>query len=467
MSVADLPDQLPEEKPPVALASVTDLPAPPPPVRTDLSTEDLHPSLEDPALNSMNFLNEVANHYPDAVSFAAGRPFEEFWEVDELPRYLARFGDHLRTERGYTEEQVRRTLFQYGRTKGIVHDLVARNLELDEGIVVDPESIVVTVGCQEAMVLALRALRSGPRDVLLAVSPTYVGLTGAARLVDMPVLPVASGEAGVDLDDLLSTIQRARAEGLRPRACYVMPDFANPSGVSMSSKTRQVLLSLAREEDFLLLEDNPYGLFHGDAERVPTLKALDTQRRVVYLGSFAKTVLPGARVGYVVADQTVTGADGSVRLLADELSKIKSMVTVNTPALAQAVVGGKLLEHGCSLVRANRRERQIYAATRERVVAGLAARFGTGGPVRWNVPAGGFFVVVTVPFVVDDALLARSARDYGVLWTPMHHFYDSVEGRDVRALRLSCSVVTAEQIEDGLDRLARLVSDELRRWQRR
>ncbi|GAB1510464.1 aminotransferase-like domain-containing protein [Actinophytocola sp. KF-1] len=466
MSVADLPDQLSEEPPPVALASVTELPAPPEPVRTDLRTEDLHPSLEDPALNSMNFLNEVANHYPDAVSFAAGRPFEEFWEVDELPRYLARFSDHLRTERGYTEEQVRTTLFQYGRTKGIVHDLVARNLELDEGIVADPESIVVTVGCQEAMALVLRALRSGPKDVLLAVSPTYVGLTGAARLVDMPVLPVASGEAGVDLDDLLATIQRARAAGLRPRACYVMPDFANPSGVSMSLKTRQVLLSLAREEDFLLLEDNPYGLFHGDAERVPTLKALDTQRRVVYLGSFAKTVLPGARVGYVVADQTVTGADGSVRLLADELSKIKSMLTVNTPALAQAVVGGKLLEHGCSLVRANRREREIYAANRARVVAGLAARFGAGSAVRWNVPAGGFFVVVTVPFVVDDASLTRSARDYGVLWTPMHHFYDSGEGREVRALRLSCSVVTAEQIEIGLDRLARFLSDEIARQRR-
>lgn len=469
MSVADLPDQPSETPSPVALASVTDLPPPPLPARTDLSTEDLHPSIEDPALNSMNFLNEVANHYPDAVSLAAGRPFEEFWEVDELPRYLARFGDHLRDDLGYSAERVRRTLFQYGRTKGIIHDLVATNLELDEDIAVDPESIVVTVGCQEAMVLVLRALRSGPKDVLLTVSPTYVGLTGAARLVDMPVLPVASGPAGIDLDDLLATIQRARAEGLRPRACYVMPDFANPSGVSMTEKTRRVLLSLAREEDFLLLEDNPYGLFHGDADRVPTLKALDEQRRVVYLGSFAKTVLPGARVGYVVADQTVTGADGSVHLLADELSKIKSMLTVNTPALAQAIVGGKLLEHGCSLVRANRREREVYAANRTRLVEGLAARFGAGSPVGWNVPAGGFFVVVTVPFVVDDALLTRSARDYGVLWTPMHHFYDTgTDSREgVRALRLSCSVVTPEQIDTGLDRLARLIDDELARKRKR
>jgi (S)-3,5-dihydroxyphenylglycine transaminase len=436
--------------------------ATPVPVHPDLCTSDLHPSLEDPALNSMNFLNEIANHYPDAISLAAGRPYEDFYEVAALPRYLDRFHRHLLEDRGYDEAAARRALFQYGRTKGIIHDLVATNLELDEGIRVDPESIVVTVGCQEAMVLTLRALRAGPRDVLLAVSPTYVGLTGAAKLVDMPVLPVSGGEAGIDLDELLAAIRRARAAGLAPRACYVMPDFANPSGLSMDLPTRRRLLALAEEEDILLLEDNPYGLFYEvlspGEHRVPTLKAIDERRRVVYLGSFAKTVLPGARVGYVVADQRVRAADGTMSLLADELSKIKSMLTVNTPALAQAIVGGKLLENGCSLVAATVREREVYAQNRTRVTDGLAARFA-GLPVSWNVPAGGFFVVVTVPFPVDDALLERSARDYGVLWTPMHHFYQGQT--EVRSLRLSCSTVTAADIDLGLDRLAALVTDVL------
>jgi (S)-3,5-dihydroxyphenylglycine transaminase len=433
-------------------------------LQIDLTTADLHPSLEDAALNSMTFLNEIAGHYPDAISLAAGRPYEEFYEVEALPRYLQTFHRYLVEERGYDEAQARRTLFQYGRTKGIIHDLVAANLELDEGIRVDPESIVVTVGCQEAMVLTLRALRAGPEDVLLAVSPTYVGLTGAARLVDMPVLPVSGGETGVDLDDLLATIRGAREAGLRPRALYVMPDFANPSGISMDLAARRRLLDLAEEEDLLLLEDNPYGLFYDvispGEHRVPTLKAIDDHRRVVYLGSFAKTVLPGARVGYVVADQRVRGADGSVGLLADELSKIKSMLTVNTPALAQAIVGGKLLEHGCSLVAATVREREIYAENRSRVIAGLAARFADL-PVSWNVPTGGFFIVVNVPFPVDDALLERSAREFGVLWTPMHHFYDAPG--EVRSLRLSFSTVTAADVELGLDRLAALLRDELAR----
>lgn len=424
---------------------------------SDLAAGTLFGALEDPALNSMNFLNEVASHYPDAIPLAAGRPTEEFFDLEDVHRYLRGFCRYLETELGCTAEQVRRTVLQYGRTKGIIHELVAENLRLDEGIDVDPESVVVTAGCQEAMFLVLRALRADERDVLLAVAPTYVGLTGAARLVDLPVRPVRTGDRGIDLDDLAAAIRRERAAGRRPRACYVMPDFANPSGLSMDLATRRRLLDLAAAEDVLLLEDNPYGLFHGDSDRTPTLKALDDRRRVVYLGSFAKSGLPGARVGYVVADQRVAAADGSVGLFADQLSKIKSMVTVNTSPIAQAVVGGKLLAHRGRLTEANTRERDLYAANLRRVVDGLAARFPHDPEVTWTVPAGGFFVVVTVPFPVDDGLLERSARDYGVLWTPMGHFYEGVP--DVRSLRLSVSVVSGERIDLGLDRLTALIND--------
>ncbi|WP_435587397.1 PLP-dependent aminotransferase family protein [Micromonospora aurantiaca (nom. illeg.)] len=424
----------------------------------DLAVSALHGSVGDPALNSMNFLNEVAQHYPDAVSLAAGRPYEEFFDSALLHTYLDRFRRHLAEDVGLDRAGVDRTLLQYGRTKGIVHHLIARHLAVDEGLTADPESVVVTVGCQEAMFLVLRALRTGPADVLFAVAPTYVGLTGAARLVDLPVRPVAGGPDGVDLADLRAGVRRARAEGLRPRGCYVMPDFANPSGVSMDTAQRRRLLELAAEEDLLLIEDNPYGLFPADrTERRPTLKALDTARRVVYLGSFAKTVLPGARVGYVVADQRVGEADGTVVPFADHLAKIKSMVTVNTSPISQAVIGGALLAHDCSLVAANVRERAAYARNLRHLADGLARRFPAGGPVSWTVPAGGFFVVVSVPFAVDDALLHRSAREYGVLWTPMAHFYDA--GTPVNALRLSVSAVTPESIDRGLDRLAALVTD--------
>ncbi|WP_228985439.1 aminotransferase class I/II-fold pyridoxal phosphate-dependent enzyme, partial [Streptomyces sp. DH12] len=117
--------------------------------------------------------------------------------------------------------QVRRTLFQYGATKGIVGDLIVRHLLLDEGITADEADVLVTTGCQEAMVLVLRALRRDARDVVLAAAPTYVGFTGAARLTETRVLPVPEGPAGLDPAAVGRAADEARAAGLRPRALYV------------------------------------------------------------------------------------------------------------------------------------------------------------------------------------------------------------------------------------------------------
>ncbi len=409
----------------------------------------------------MNFLNEVAQHFPDAISFAAGRPYEGFFDLDAVHRYLEVYRKHLTAELDGDTVRVHRTILQYGRTKGIIHDLIARHLDVDENISADPASVVVTVGCQEALYLTLRALRRTDNDALLAVVPSYVGAHGAAQLTDMRLLPVADSAQGIDLDDLVTVVRNARKSGLRPRALYIIPDFANPSGTSLSLETRQELLRIAGELDVLILEDNPYGLFGPqDACGPPTLKSLDRSERVVYLGSFAKTGIPGARVGYAVADQRVTMPDGTTQTLADQLAKIKSMLTVNTSPIAQAVIGGKLLENGCSLRDANRAERQIYQANLRHVLAGLADRFPPGRDPRitWNTPTGGFFLVMSVPFPAGDDLLEHSARRHGVLWTPLHHFYG--DGLPRRNIRLSFSHLTPEEIGTGLDRLADFVHEQ-------
>lgn len=424
-----------------------------------LDVADLHPALRDPSLRSMNFLNEIADRHPDAISFAPGRPYEEFFDVEAIPRYLNRFLDHQSGVGGMSRAEVRRQLFQYGRTKGVIHELIARNLAVDEGIDVDPDAVVVTVGCQEAMLVTLCALRADDRDVVLTVEPTYVGLAGAAALLGMPVVPVRDGPDGVDLDHLVARLDAVRAEGRQPRALYVVPDFANPSGTTMPVATRRALLALAEAHGFLVLEDNPYRLFGDADERPPTLKALDRARRVVYLGSLSKTCFPGVRIGYAVADQPVSGPAGARTLLADELAKVKSMVTVNTSPLAQAVAGGLLLEHDCGLVAANRREIAVYRRNRTVLRDELArelGRFADAG-VSWNAPSGGFFVVVRVPFVAGDEALAHSALRHGVLWTPMGDFYQGDGG--AHELRLSCSALSADQIIEGVARLARFVAD--------
>ena len=420
---------------------------------TRLGMETLHGSLNDPAISSMNLLNELVEEYPVAISMAAGRPYEEFFDVRLIHDYIDAYCEHLRRDRKLAEAAVTRTLFQYGTTKGVITDLIARNLAVDENIVAAPESVVVTVGCQEAMFLVLRTLRADERDVLLAPAPTYVGLTGAALLTDTPVWPVRSTENGIDPDDLVRQLKRAEERGRRVRACYVTPNFANPTGTSMDLPSRHRLIEVAEAHGILLLEDNAYGLF--GAERLPTLKALDRSSTVVYLGSFAKTGMPGARVGYAVADQPVAGGG----LLADQLSKLKGMLTVNTSPIAQAVIAGKLLLNDFSLIRANAREIAIYQRNLRHTLGELTRRLGACPGVSWNTPTGGFFVTVTVPFVVDDNLLATAARDHGVLFTPMHHFFGGKGG--FNQLRLSISLLTPELIEEGVTRLAALITARL------
>ena len=248
----------------------------------ELRLAELHSSLSDPILEVMNFLNEVTLRHPEAISFGPGRPYDGFFEVDRIGAYLDGYTRYLEEELGQTPEQVRTALFQYGRTKGQIHELVARTIANDEGIQADPSHIVVTVGCQEAMVLVLRALIAGPDDVLLVTDPGYVGITGAARLLGAETVSVPEDDAGLDLDALRALVQELRGRGKRPRAVYVIPDFANPSGASMSVERRHRLLDFAAQEDLLLLEDNPYGFFSRVGQQRPTLKSLDTRQRVIY-----------------------------------------------------------------------------------------------------------------------------------------------------------------------------------------
>lgn len=411
-----------------------------------LTDDDLHGSLGDPIMRSMDFLNEVMDRFPDAISFAPGAPnpvfLDDFDPVPHLDRYLA----HLREQRGLTAAQARRLLFQYGPSKGLIGDLIAAALRTDSGIDVPAEAVVVTVGCQEAMVLALRALCASADDVLAVVNPCYVGIVGAARMLGIDVVPVRETDDGVDLDDLRRTCHEVRATGRRVRALYVAPDFANPSGTVLDLAARHALLTLADLEDLLVLEDSPYGFTAPAGDRLPCLKALEHGERVLFLGTFAKVCVPGARVGYVVADQVVTGRGG---LLADRLASLKSMVTVNTSPICQGIVGGMLLGNGGSLATIADAKAVLYQRNLRLLVENLKTALPAG--VRWRAPRGGFFLRLRLPVPADDALLEVSARQYGVLWTPMRHF--CLDDSGDHQIRLSCSYLTPEEITEGVRRL--------------
>ena len=421
----------------------------------ELAREALHTSVTDPVAASMNFLNEIASRFPAAISLAAGRPSDEFYAVEDAERYLAVYIAHLRAQ-GMDEGRVRQAILQYGRTNGQLGAMIARMLEIDEDIRVPAESIMVTSGCQEAMIIALRGLCAGPEDVVLAAEPCYLGFTGAARVLGSTVVPVPETAQGLHPETVARVAREVRASGRRPRSLYVVSNFANPSGVSLSTDVRRGLIEVAADRDLLILEDDPYGLFGLDDRRSPALKSMDADQRVVYLGSFAKSVFPGARVGFLVADQTVVSAAGHRSVLADELSTVKSMVTVNTSPIAQAVIGGFLVSCGYSLRAANREKIAFYRRNLRALLAALERHFSDPA-ITWNSPSGGFFAVLDVPVRADEKLLELSARDYGVLWTPMSFFY--LDGGGSHAIRLSCSALAPGQVDEGVRRLAALIAD--------
>lgn len=411
-------------------------------------------ALTDPALDTMNFLNEIRERYPQAISLAAGRPFEGFFRVAPALRQIETFTKDLDA------------LVQYGATNGLIRQDLARLLANDEKIVADPSSFLVTLGAQEAMWIAVAGLCRPESDVILVADPSYVGITGCAKLQGIELCAVRTDEQGMDLADLRTQVASIRQRGKRPRLVYDIPDFSNPSGYRMPLAARRELLALAEQEDILILEDSVYRTFdYDEGEAPPALKALDNKQRVIYIGTFAKSIFPGARMGFLLADQTVHDERGNARPLTEYFSKIKSLLSLNTPPITQALVGALLREQNHSLREYTRPARDYYRGNRDALLAALTRAFpsseGWTRGVHWNRPAGGFFLVLTVPWNVDEKALQVCAGDYGVIWAPMRIFHLGPNGD--KQLRLSFSYNSREEIDEGVKRLARFV----REWPQR
>jgi (S)-3,5-dihydroxyphenylglycine transaminase len=419
----------------------------------EVRTVALKACFSDPLLGVMNFLNEVVSEFPGAISLAPGRPLESLFHVHEHLPAITAFVEDAAVRRHVSPTTIWRDLGQYGRTNGIIHDVVARHLAIDERIIADPTSIIVTVGAQEAMAIVLTGLFESPDDILLVTDPTYIGITGLARILGIRVLPVACGERGLDPDAVEHAIVRGSREG-RVRALYDIPDFNNPLGSCLPLDDRLALLEVCDRHGVLVIEDNPYGMFAYDHPRLPTLKALDRAGNVLYIGSFAKTMFPGLRLGYLLADQRTTSGEP----LASALSRVKSLLTVNTSPLVQAVAGGMLLRTGGSLEPMVAPKREAYRQQRNTMLSALHDHF-VNDAVAWNSPAGGFFLTVTLPFEFGPAELRHCASEYGVIVSPMRFFCLGNSGRS--QIRLSFSYVDPRTIAAGVERLAHFVRDRI------
>ncbi len=366
---------------------------------------------------------------PEVVSLAGGMPY-----VQALPSAdVIAVAQHVLADQGDVA-------LQYGGGQGdpVLRDRLAM-LMAEEGIVADPEDVIVTTGAQQALDL-IGKLFCDPGDLIAVEAPTYVGALTAFGAYQPRYLSIDLDDDGMIVEDL----ERALLAGERPKFVYTVPNFANPSGVTMSYERRRHLVALCREASIPIVEDNPYGLLRFEGEPVPALRSLDPDN-VIYLGTVSKTFSPGVRVGWALAEPSVIQRLVLAKEAADLCgSNLNMLITARwfadearwRPTLAALV--------------------DTYRSRRDAMLAALEEHMPDGAI--WTHPHGGFFVWVTLPDWLDAKALLAAAVERRVAYVPGTAFYP--DGRGANKMRLAFCYPTEDRIHEGVARLGALLREE-------
>jgi 2-aminoadipate transaminase len=361
----------------------------------------------------------------DVISFAGGIPDPATFPGRELAQIL-----------GELAEEGDVTAFQYGPTEGLASTRawLADRLDALEGRRPADDEIMVTSGGIEALELLGKAFLD-PGDVVAVEAPTYLGAIMSVRSFEADVAGIALDGEGLDP----AALERALADGLRPKFLYTIPDHQNPAGVTMSAERRTAVAELARRYGFLVVEDVAYRELTFTAERPPAMWATAPDV-VLQIGTFSKTFMPGTRLGWAVGPAEVVAKLAWAKQLTDQ---------------CPSGLGQRLLEeYGRRglLDEQIRRANELYGTRAAALMAALDRELA--GRAEWTRPKGGFFSWVTLPGVDTVDLAARGA-EAGVAVVPGAPFYADDSGRD--AVRLSFSRAEPGEIAEGIARLAALV----------
>ena len=372
---------------------------------------------------------------PDVISFAGGFPAPEMFltrEAAEVTRQL------------FEEEPS--TVLGYSPTPGFsaLRELLAKR-QSGLGMPAAAGEILVTSGSLQGLdILGRVFLNRGDRIIVEA--PTYLGALSTFASYDIRIDSVPVDAEGLDTVRLTELLEQRGREGSLPKLLYTVPTFQNPSGQTMSYRRRQELLDLASHYGFLIIEDNAYGELRFAGEEVPTLKALDTAGRVIYLGTFSKILSPGIRIGWIHAAPEIIERAIQVRQGMDQCSN----------SLGQLLA----LEFG----RRGLIEKQIKKTVhlleeRARLTLDLIARDFPAG-TNWTNPEGGFYTWVTLPPGFDTAkLLSHCIEKARVAYVAGVAFYVGQEGNN--QMRLCYSQPGLDDIARGIPRLAKALISSL------
>jgi DNA-binding transcriptional MocR family regulator len=311
-----------------------------------------------------------------------------------------------------------------------------------DGTACSPADVLVLQGAQQGLDLTAKLVLD-PGDVVITEDPTFLGALIALNAYQPRYAPVRTDDDGMDPDDL----ERVLAANPRAKLIYTVPDFQNPTGVTLSLARRRRLLELADRYDVLVVEDSPYRELRFAGASIPTLKSLDTEGRVVFLGSFSKVLAPGLRLGWSAASADLTARLGLLKLAADTQCS-----TLNMAAASAFLDRYDMDAHVATLRAAYRRKRDLMLEVIDERFPPSVVRTG---------PDGGLFTWLTFPEGFDAAGFLRDAAipRAKVAFVPGATFFPTVQ--QPNHARLNYSGVSDERITIGMTRLADLLREHL------
>ena len=367
---------------------------------------------------------------PGLISLAGGSPYLQSLPLDELADVSA---DIIRNH-GLTA-------LQYGPGQGLqeLRELACEVMKAEGILDADPADIVITTGSQSAQDVAAKVF-CNPGDVVLCEDPTYVGALNAFEAYEVDLQPVPMDSDGLIPAALEERIHSLRAAGKRIKFLYTIPSFNNPSGITLSAERRDAVVRICRENNILVLEDNPYGLLRFDGEPLAPLRAAHPED-VLYLGSFSKIFAPGLRLGWALVPK---------HLFRRFYLACEAVVLCPSP-LTQMITAAYLRDFDwMGRVQASR---TFYAERCTAMLSALTEHMPDG--VTWTVPDGGFFIWVSLPEGTDTYPLLAEAIDAGVVFIPGAAFTPG--DAPSAQLRLAFSAVSPEEIAEGVSRLAPVI----------
>lgn len=365
---------------------------------------------------------------PEVVSLAGGMPY-----VSALPKeLLAKSYESMMSKKG-------NLAIQYGGGQGDaelreqIRDIMAL-----EGIHASPDDLVVTTGSQHALDL-VAGLFLDQDDVVLAEGPSYVGAIGIFRHYQAHIEHVYTDDDGISPEALQEAIDRMKEQGRRIKFLYLVPNFANPSGVTLAKQRRPKIIEICQREHILILEDNPYGLLYFDRPVPDALRTMD--ENVIYLGSFSKILAPGFRVGYVLAPPAL---------------RDKIILAQESALLCPSMFSQMMISEYLSIADWRGQVDTFRGVYRERKDAALEAMREYLPGLKTTQPDGGFYLWVTLPEQLDSKAMLPLAVKELVAYTPGTAFFG--DGTGHQHLRICYSYPTPENIKVGIKRLASVIN---------